>query len=115
MGANRVRTLKASGEIDALFKTGRRGGTDLISVLSIETPPRRGPDGRVVFVAGKKLGNAVMRNRCKRVMREALRRAGGPWPGVDVALVARGRIADASPEAIDSALTRALQRCGVIS
>jgi ribonuclease P protein component len=108
-----MRTLKAPSEIDALFKTGRRGGTDLILVLSTETPSRRGPEGRVVFVAGKKLGGAVMRNRCKRVMRAAVRRAGGPWEGRDVALMARQKIAEASPEAIDSALAAALRRCGV--
>jgi ribonuclease P protein component len=108
-----MRTLKAPSEIDALFKTGRRGSTDLILVLSTETPPRRGPEGRVVFVAGKKLGNAVVRNRCKRVMREAVRRAGGPWEGRDVALMARRTIAVAPPDEIDKALARALERSRV--
>lgn len=108
-----MRTLKAPSEIDALFKTGRRGSTDLLLVLSKETPPQRGPEGRVVFVAGKKLGNAVLRNRCKRVMREAVRRAGGPWCGYDVGIMARRRISEASPEAVDSALKQALERGGV--
>ena len=37
---------------------------------------RRGdePEKRVAFVAGKRLGGAVVRNRAKRLMREALRR-----------------------------------------
>jgi ribonuclease P protein component len=110
-----MRTLKASSEIDALFKVGRRGSTDLIMVLNTKTPPRRGPEGGVVFVAGKKMGGAVMRNRCKRVMRAAVRRAGGPWAGHDVALIARAKIAVASPEAIDMALKVALTRGRVIS
>jgi ribonuclease P protein component len=108
-----MRTLKAPSEIDALFKTGRRTSTGLLLVLSTDTPPRRGPEGRVVFVAGKKTGNAVMRNRCKRVMREAVRRAGGPWSGHDVALVARPGIAEASIAAIDRALGEALERSGL--
>jgi len=108
-----MRTITAPSEIDALFKTGRRGSTDLILVLSTETPPRRDPEGRVVFVAGKKLGGAVVRNRCRRVMREATRRVGGPWPGVDIALVARARVATATPAEIDKALVSALERCGV--
>lgn len=108
-----MRTVKAPSEIDALFKTGRRGSTDVLMVLSTATPPQRGPEGRVVFVAGKKLGGAVMRNRCKRVMREAVRRAGGPWDGLDVALVARARVAMATPAAIDAALREALRRGGV--
>jgi len=59
-----MRTMKSPSEIDVLFKAGRRGSTDLVLVLSVKTPDRRGPAGRVVFVAGKKLGNAVPRNRC---------------------------------------------------
>lgn len=108
-----MRTLKAPSEIDALFKTGRRGSTDLLTILNAQTPPRRDPEGRVVFVAGKKLGNAVMRNRCKRVMREAVRRAGGPWSGRDVAIMARAKVATAPVEAIDRALSEALRRAGV--
>lgn len=108
-----MRTLKAPSEIDALFKTGRRGSTDLIVVLSAMTPTQRGPEGRVVFIAGKKIGGAVMRNRCKRVLREAVRRNGGPWEGWDVALVSRARVSVASPAAIDIALREGLRRAGV--
>lgn len=46
-----------------------------------EGPPRLG------FVAGKKVGNAVQRNRAKRRMREAARRVDLP-SGVDMVLVA---------------------------
>jgi len=108
-----MRTLKAPSEIDALFKNGRRGSTDLLIILNTQTPPRRGPEGRVVFIAGKKLGGAVTRNRCKRVMREAVRRAGGPWEGRDVALMARKRVATASITDIDHALAEGLRRSGV--
>jgi ribonuclease P protein component len=108
-----VLTLTSSSEIDALFKTGRRGGTELLVVLKTQTPQGRGPQGRVLFVAGKKLGDAVMRNRCKRVMREAVRRVGGPWPGSDVAVMARAGVATASPAAIDASLVDGLRRAGV--
>jgi ribonuclease P protein component len=103
-----MHTLKAPSEIDTLFRSGRRGSTDLVLVLSIRTPERRGPEGRVVFVAGKKLGGAVVRNRCKRVLREAVRRCSGPWDGFDVAVVARAATATASPTALDAALRSAL-------
>lgn len=109
-----MRTLKAASEIDALFKSGRRGGTDLVLVLSAPTPAARPRDGRVVFVAGKKLGNAVVRNRCKRVLREAVRRTGGPWPGADVAIIARGATASAKPDDLDASLARALVISGVV-
>jgi ribonuclease P protein component len=110
-----MRTLKSPSEIDALFRAGRRGSTDLILILSSPTPERRGPEGRVVFVAGKKLGGAVMRNRCKRVLREAVRRVGGPWSGFDVAVVARKDAASASPDRLDAALASALRKSGVLT
>lgn len=108
-----MRTLKAPSEIDALFKSGRRGSTDLIVILSATTPTQRGPEGRVVFVAGKKIGGAVMRNRCKRVLRDAVRRANGPWPGWDIALVSRAKVALAPPAAVDAALREGLRKAGV--
>jgi len=109
-----MRTMKSPSEIDVLFKAGRRGSTDLVLVLSVKTPERRGPLGRVVFVAGKKLGGAVTRNRCKRVLRAAVRRIGGPWDGSDVALVARKDTATAPPDRLDAALTAALRKSGVV-
>jgi ribonuclease P protein component len=110
-----VQTLTSSFEIDALFKSGRRAGTALLVVLSAPTPEGRGREGRVLFVAGKKLGGAVVRNRSKRVLRAAVRRAGGPWPGRDVALMARSGAATAMPAELDSALEQALRRARVAS
>jgi ribonuclease P protein component len=66
-----------------------------------------------MFVAGRKMGDAVMRNRCKRVLREACRRAGGPWPGLDVALIARPGVATAPFKDVDSALASCLRRAGM--
>lgn len=109
---NDVDTITSASEIDALFKHGRRAGNDLLVAISLPTPDRRGPSGRVLFVAGKKLGGAVLRNRCKRVLRAAVRRVGGPWPGTDVVLVARVGVATAPPERLDDAMRGAVKRAG---
>ena len=55
----------------------------------LRTEGQHDRNGRVAFIAGKKLGNAVWRNKAKRRMREACRSVGGPFPGYDVAFVAR--------------------------
>ena len=111
-----METIRSPREIDSLFRDGRRGRRSRVSVLCAQTPGSGldpGP-GRVVFVAGKRLGPAVLRNRCKRVMRESLRRIGGEWPGRDVALIATGLTAGARPGALDADLTAALRDAGAV-
>jgi ribonuclease P protein component len=108
-----VSTISSPSDIDRLFKHGRRASHPLLVVLADSSPDGSDPAGRVVFVAGRKMGNAVMRNRCKRVMREACRRAGGPWAGRDVAMVSRSGMASASPSEIDAAFTVTLRALGV--
>ena len=109
------RTIRSPRDIDALFRSGRRGSHPRMLVMSSHTPTGRGPRGRVAFIAGRKLGGAVVRNRCKRVMRESVRRCGGPWPGKDVAIIARPGLAEAAPGVVDDALMACLTSAGVIA
>lgn len=108
-------TIKSSREIDTIFKQAERAAHPLVIALVSQTAPGRGPCGRVAFVAGKKLGNAVKRNRCKRVLRASARRLGGSWPGFDVIFIAREGTADAPSADLDAALRSVLMRRGVAS
>jgi ribonuclease P protein component len=56
-----------------------------------------GPDGqiRVGYVAGKRVGKAVVRNRAKRRLREAVRRI-ALEPGYDYVLIADASVATAA-------------------
>ena len=115
MNARRqLTTIRSSREIDRIFRHGRRAGTPLLSVL---VRPTAGPEdpGRVAFIAGRKLGNAVFRNRCRRVLREAVRSLGGPWDGFDVAIIARRETASAPHAEIIAALASSLMRAEVTS
>lgn len=109
-----MKTVRSSREIDRLFADGRRFAHPLVIALVLPTPTGRGPLGRVAFIAGKKLGGAVFRNRSKRVLRESVRKAGGPWPGLDVALIARPGTAFAPADELTSAVRTVMRRAGAL-
>jgi ribonuclease P protein component len=108
-----VETIRSPREIERVFDEGSRAAHPLLVVFSCRSLPEHHAKGRVVFVAPKKLGSAPLRNRCKRVLREACRRAGGPWAGWDVALMARPGVALASAADVDAALGESLAGVGL--
>lgn len=110
-----MRTITVPRDVDRLFREGNRASRHTIVVLSVPTDESRDPSkGRVIFIAGKKLGGAVFRNRSKRVLRAACRRVGGPWAGYDIALIARKGTASADAGRLDSDLLASVRQLGVI-
>jgi ribonuclease P protein component len=74
------------------------------------------PQTRVGVTAGRTTGNAVQRNRAKRLLREAMRALlPSLTPGWDLILVARAGLASASLEDTHTALTSLLRRAGLFS
>ena len=69
---------------------------------------------RYGFVTSRQLGNAVVRNRVRRLLREAVRHA-HPYlvQGHDVAFIARGPIAKQPYQAVHQAVTATLQQAGL--
>lgn len=105
-------TITSSREIDEVFREGTRVVCAEFIALIRRTPAGRGPEGRVAFIAGKRLGGAVIRNRAKRVMREAVKRRGAAWPGYDVALIARPKTANSSERMLDHAIFEVSSQIG---
>jgi ribonuclease P protein component len=70
-------------------------------------PPGR---ARVGITVSSKVGEAVVRNRVKRKLREAIRHELGALPAVDLVLVARASSVDASVEDFRRWLRRAARR-----
>ena len=99
-----METITSSTEISQLFSSGKRIKTPYVTFIVGEraSDTQRGADeqhdqcGRVAFIAGKKLGNAVWRNRAKRRLRALCRDLGGPWPDKDVVFLARASLCRAS-------------------
>lgn len=105
------KTIKSRRDFERVFSRGRRLNDALVRMRVLA----RGDEapGRVAFAAGKRLGNAVYRNRCKRVLREAARQAGLPQDGFDVVLLATDRTHDSSPERVGAAVRGLVRRAGV--
>ena len=114
-------TIKSSAEISDLFSHGSRVHTPYLTFIvgvqasTEENEARRQHDrgGRVAFIAGKKLGNAVWRNRAKRRMRELCRDLGGPWEGYEVIFLAKSSVAEATYSKVLSACRNALCHSGL--
>lgn len=97
-------------DFDRVFRSGRRGSSDLVTVWAVRG---EGPVVRVGFAVGRRLGGAVVRNRIRRRLREALRQElFGVPPGTDVVIVARPGCLDAHFGGLREALRIALKKAG---
>lgn len=106
----RAKILRGKTHFDRLFREGNR-----LTASTVDLRYTANPDASagclVAFVAGRKLGNAVVRNRCKRRMREAYRHYPIPpdtLPGLHVILIAKK--ADAAFGTVESDIRSLIDR-----
>lgn len=104
-----MRTIKSRLDFERVFKQGRRYNHPLIRMVICDGESEGDP-GRVAFAAAKRLGNAVLRNRSKRKLREAARACELPLTGFDVILFATKETRDARPEDLSAALDGLMRR-----
>lgn len=89
----RQERLRGGERIGRLFAAGSRGATRTVIALIL---PSGDAETRVAFIAGKKLGCAVERNRMRRRLRAAYRMRKDALPaGYDVALMAKRGLLEA--------------------
>lgn len=103
----RERRLHAGWEFREVYSSGKPFHGPLMTLVSLE---RRDDHGRVAFVASRKVGSAVKRNRAKRLLREAFRVA----PGRDAARwriwIARATCAEAVLDQVSVEMKRLLAK-----
>ena len=107
-----METIKSRSEFERVFTCGKRLSDRLLRVRVARLEDGAAP-GKVAFVAPKRLGNAVFRNRCKRVLREAARQWGLPREGVDVILMATKDTHDSHPDEVAASLGKLMRRDGL--
>lgn len=106
-----MRTIKSKIDFERVFTRGRKLSDSLLRVRIVTTQDTR--PGRVAFVAAKRLGTAVFRNRCKRVLREAARISGLPRDNYDIILMSTHATHDCSPDKVARSLNKLLDRANV--
>lgn len=103
-----LETIKSGTEISDLFVHGRRFSSPYLTLIIMKI--QHGQRGRVAFIAGKKLGNAVWRNKAKRRMRALCKDCGGSWAKYDVIFLAKSPINEATYSKVLDACNNLLQK-----
>ncbi len=103
--------LRRPEDFRHVWSTGRSWAHTLFILWAL---PNDGNRIRVGITASRKIGNAVTRNRARRLLREAARHLYGHMvSGWDLVLVARTSLVEAQEPQVESALRHVLGLAGL--
>ena len=104
-----TRRLRRRREFQRVFDGARRAQGRFLTVLAASNTTGQ---ARLGIVASRKLGDAVRRNRAKRLIREIFRRSNRPGTGgVDIVVIPRRELFDASYSTLEIDFHGTLRRC----
>jgi ribonuclease P protein component len=106
--------LIRSREFDRVKRDGRvvRGELMLLDVLAVQNSGA----SRVGFITSRRLGNAVVRNRVRRLLREIVRKCQRDLRhGLWIVLIARRRAGNASYRVLEDEWLRLAKRASILA
>ena len=108
----RPEVLRKQEDFTRLYKNGRSSGTRYLVLLTRKNGLSY---NRKAFLASKKVGNSVCRNRARRLMKEAFRKTEAELPvGYDFLLIARHTILDCKCQQVEDSLRAACRKTGLL-
>ena len=100
--------LHRPAEFQQVYRAGRKFGNDFFSVA---VGPSELPQARLgLSIAARTVGNAVQRNRIRRLVRESFRLQQHGIPRVDIVIGARTRAREATSEELRQGLQQLWDR-----
>lgn len=105
-------TLNKNRDFNRMYS---RGKSYVKSSLVVYVLRNRQKEVRIGITTSKKIGNAVQRNRARRLIRESCRKIiSDVKPGYDIVLVARKRTVQVKCDVVLKALTKMLSEANIL-
>jgi len=99
--------LRKKEDFNRVYKKGKSVGDRFVVVFCLRNDLGY---NRISFLASKKVGNSVKRNRARRLMRESMRNIENIKQGYDITVIARNTINDRKCADVKKSLEAALRR-----
>ena len=104
-------SLKSNRDFRRLYSRGKQA---VAPTMVLYTRKNRLKENRLGITTGKKLGKAVQRSRCRRVIRAAFAPLYPAVGGYDIVFVARGRLLGMKSTELQPVMERQLRQLGVL-
>ena len=105
--------LRYKRDFDRLYKKGRSVADRYVVVFHIDNGLGY---SRKAFLASKKVGGAILRNRARRLMKESFRKLEHEIkPGTDILMIARNTIVGTNLAQVEESMRKALVKSKLLT